>query len=97
MHAKVETYGVIEGMKKNHLPGRKVTLHVISPHKPWHCWFHGVIIHILSQCHDRLLANPNADCQVLMQPYLQGAASRSSIKMPEVLHCQVRVYVYVWG
>lgn len=96
VHTYVETYGGTEWRKRKRSPGRKVALRAVFPGRPWHCWFYGVIIHILIRCHDRFLANPTTDCQILIQPYLQDAASRSSIKMPEVLHCQAGVYVYVW-
>lgn len=82
-------------MRRNDLPGCKVTLHVVFLSKPCNYQFYGMIIRILIQCHDCFLANPDIDCQILIKPYLQGTASRSSIKMPEVLHCQVSVYIYV--
>lgn len=96
VHTYVQTHGAGWGRRRKVLPERGVTLCVIFQSKPCSYWLYSMVIHILIQCQDCFLANPDIDCQILIKPYLQGTARRWSIKMPEALRCQVCVCVCVW-
>lgn len=97
VHTYVQTHGAGWGRRRKVLPEREVTLRVIFQSKPCSYWLYDMVIHILIQCQDCFLANPDIDCQILIKPYLQGTARRWSIKMPEALRCQVCVCVCVYG